>query len=180
MIRYNMRHSQPGSRIQIICTTVINRLDFKKYMLSSDLHHQMDNNEIRPLCGLCSNTGSSLDSSITPGDSSKLPGKLMAKLLSYRGLASIPSPRSCRVLVTLSTAAGENLSQYRGRSWRNDFDVLQILQAVNLPGRLVRRKTGMAMMWRLQKHDRPRWVHRTSRIQMAVNSNNSRQIMIKK
>jgi hypothetical protein len=180
VILCSIRHSQPDSRIQISCTTVSNRLGFKKYMLSSDLLQQMDSSENRPLCGLCSNTGSYLDSSITRDDSSKLRGKSMVKLMSYRGLASFPSHRSCRVLVTPSTAAAENLSQYREKSWRNDFDVLQIQQAVNLLGRLVQRKIGMAMMWRLPKHDRPRWVHRTSRIQMAVNSNSLRQIMIKR
>jgi hypothetical protein len=156
MILCSIRHSQPDSRIQINRITVSNRLDFKKYMPSSDLLHQTGSNEIRPLCGLCSNTGSYLDSFITRDDSSKLRGKSMAKLMSYRGLASIPSHQSCRVLVTFSMAVDENLSRYRERSWRNDFDVLRIQPAVNLLGRLVQRKIGMVMMWRLPKHDRPR------------------------
>jgi hypothetical protein len=114
-IRCSIRHSQSDSQIQINCTTVSNRRTFRRYTLSSGLLRQMGSNEIRLSCGLCSNTGSYSRSYITPDDSSKLRGKWMDKLMSYRGLASIPSHRSCRVLVTLSTAVGENLSQYRER-----------------------------------------------------------------
>jgi hypothetical protein len=115
MIQCSIRHSQSDLQIPTNCTTVNNRLDFRRYTLSSGLLRQMGSNEIRLSCGLCSNTGSYSRSYITPDDSSKLRGKWMDKLMSYRGLASIPSHRSCRVLVTLSTAVGENLSQYRER-----------------------------------------------------------------
>jgi hypothetical protein len=115
MTRCSIRRSQSDSQIQINCTTVNNRLDFRRYMLSSGHLHQMGSNEIRLLCGLCSSTGSYLHSSITPDDSSKLRGKWMDKLMSYRGPASTPSHRSCRVLATLSTAVAENLSQSRER-----------------------------------------------------------------
>lgn len=179
MIRCSIRHSQSDLQIPINCTTVNNRLDFRRYTLSSGLLRQMGSSEIRPLCGLCSSTGSYLHLSITPDDSSKPPGKSMAKLMSYRGLASTPSHRSCRVLVILSTAVGENLSQYRERSWKNDSDVLQTQRVVNLLGSLVQQKIGMAMMWRPPKHDRPRWVYQPSRIHVAVKSRNSCQIMIK-
>jgi len=156
MIRCNTRHSQLDSPIQTNFTIVNNRLGFRRYMLSLGLLHQMGSSEIRPLCGLCSSTGSYLHSSITPDDSSKLRGKWMVKLMSYRGLASILSHLSCRVLVTLSMGVDENLSQYRKKSWKNDFDVLRIQRAVNLLERLVQRKIGMVMMWRRPKHDRPR------------------------
>jgi hypothetical protein len=177
MIRCSIRHSQSDSQIRINCTTVNNRRTFRRYTLSSGLLRQMGSNETRLLCGLCSSTESYSRSSITPDDSSKLRGKWMDKPMSYRGLASTLSHRSCRVLVTLSTAVVENLSQYRETSWKNDFDVPRIRQAVNLPGSLVQRKIGMAMMWRPPKHDRPRWVYQLFRIHMAVKNKKSCQIM---
>lgn len=174
----SMRHNQSDSQTRINCITTNSRLEYKRYTPNSDLLRQMGSSEIRHLCGLCSNTETYSRSSTTQDDSNKLPGKSMARLMSYRDPAFIPSHRSCRVLAILSTATGENPSRYRERSWRNDSDGLQTQQVVSLLGRLVQVMTGMATMWRHPKHDHLPWVHQMFRIHMAVKSSSFRQIMI--
>ena len=176
MIRCSTRHSQPDLQTRINCTTVNNGL--RRYMLNLGLLHRMGSSEIRLLFGPCNSTEIYSHLSITQDDSSKLPDKSMDRPTSYRGLASIPNRLSCRVLVTPSTATGENPLQYRERSWKNDSDVLQTRQVDNLPGRHVQRRIGMAMMWRLQKHDRLRWVCQAPHIRMATMTNHLHQSSI--